>query len=339
MQLLCNLYGRLQADGIMASTSSPTSSPLRPHMDERGYLFVLPHLGLPDPAGEWHTVKAAVGRKRDIVDLVVNPASYQTPLRAEVAWDDMAVMPVTLRGCFWVLFLLKPTDPSDTAGPEFFSLKLKRGPASRNTIPQPTLPDATEWVFVPKSIFDEQMAAVGPTSSPSTQQALSHKASPTIGGGTAEHVRKWQAYDRKAKQDVTDVEAIHGDILDSDWRVPVLKQTLLEAAKRGDYSKATTEELTITIRLHPAPGGDFRSIDYAVRASDEPKNATVPEEMWKPLPPHATRPDGDRKFVNVRRVAVGKAAFSKEEWAAMRAAQQQQEASRIRATMLHDRAL
>lgn len=292
---------------------------------------MLPHLGLPDPRGDWHTIKAAIGKKADIVELVVNP-SIPTPMRPQVAFNEMAVVPVTIRGSLWILFLLKPTNPSPTAGPEFFSLKLKRGQPNAIDLPDSPLPDATEWVFVPMYLFYEQMAVVSPDSYPAAHQPK-RKGYPIIGGGTADHVRRWQRYNERGKSEVTEEEVLDNDIIDSDWHVPILNQALSEAANQGHVLEST-DELKLRLRIHPAQDGDFRSIDYKVFRNTDLNKDDARGEGWKPLPPHATRPDGDRKFVNLHRVAVGKEAFSKEEWAAIRGAeqqQQQQDPSRIRA--------
>lgn len=287
---------------------------------------MLPRLGLPDPAGEWHTVKAAIGKKADVVDLVVNP-SIQTPLHPEVPFNDTAVVGVEFQGAFWVLFLLKPKSFSPTAPPEFFTVKLKRGPAAGRLPISASLKDDIDWIFWPMSAFEEQMNAVA-----SPASAAKMVLRPLYGCGRAADVKRWQDYESRARRDVSKQEARERDIIDADWDVALHGETVLTAVSQGDESLSSGRELVTLIRIHPAPDGDFRSIDYVVHCRSEAV-ASISEHRWKPLPPQATRPDGDRKFVNLYRAAAGKKRFNKEEWIEVRAAEQQtqQGSSRLRA--------
>lgn len=293
-----------------------SASPLTPHMDERGFFFVLPHLGLPDPAGEWHVIKAAIGRMRDVVELAVNP-SIQTPLRPRGAFNDTGLVPIEFQGAMWILYLFKPQSSSNTAAPEFFSVRLKRGPPNPR-FPSTKLKDDIEYLFWPMSAFEEQMEAIA---NPSITELTSR---PLYGCGRLEHITKWKEYEQRAKRDVTEEEALRGDIINADWDKPLHQKAVLAAAERGEESLMTGVDFGTCIRIHPAPDGDYRSIDYAIRRRND-RNLPFPEESWKTLPSCGSRPDGDRKFVNQFRAHAGKEPFSKEEWAAIRAAEQQQQ--------------
>ena len=53
---------------------------------------------------------------------------------------------------------------------------------------------------------------------------------------------------------------------------------------------------------------------YDDEMETEENRDSVAEDRWKPLPPEASKPGGERQFVNVHRRMVGKKPFSKDEW-------------------------
>lgn len=50
-------------------------------VDPNGYLFKLPSLGLPDPAGEWVRVCGAIGSRDEAIRLVGDHKAADAPLR------------------------------------------------------------------------------------------------------------------------------------------------------------------------------------------------------------------------------------------------------------------
>lgn len=283
-------------------------------VDERGFIFKLPHLGLPDPTGEWVLVKAAIGTKAAALDRLVNDSSLKAPLREEE--DDCEMTAFDFQGALWALPLLKPP-ASPNAPPQFFSLKVRRMFPDAMEFPRTKVPDHFDWVFYPMSVYEEQ---VRENASPSKESGNDKPGYVVFQGGTAaqaklDHEKKKKR--RDPNKEISEWQAFSNSIFEDDWAAATQLSAMLEAAKLGDPAAVGAPQLTFRLRIHPAPDKDYRSMDYAICRTDEPSDAKLPEERWKHLPPEATKPGAQRHFVNLCRKGTPHQPFTKEEWIQM----------------------
>lgn len=102
-------------------------------LDERGFIFTLPRLGLPDPRlCEPVLVKAAIGPRAAALDLLFNSsatssAALQT--RREGHISETGLVDIECRGSLWILPLLKPASNKrnkSNAEVEVFNINVKR---------------------------------------------------------------------------------------------------------------------------------------------------------------------------------------------------------------------
>lgn len=292
-------------------TSMPSLFSHQYLMDERGFAFVLPHLGLPDPAGEWAIVPAAIGLRQDVLErLVHDNALHFSVIRG--GGSDTALVPAIFQGALWILPLFKPASPSPAAPPEFFYAKAWRllpdtlaGVEGRPN----ELEYTCDWVVYSMTSYTDQMEAnsSAATSTQSQHQGQSFRTY-RIECGPAWYA-KFQAQHALLEDDV-----LEGDnIFKEEW----CKQTFLErsAAHRdsGHSSDLDARELRIRVRVRPAKGNDFTSLDYAIVGKGN-ASPSLSDEDWLPVPSYATKPQAMRHAVNIARRGAGKSVFSEEEW-------------------------
>lgn len=295
-------------------TSMPSSSSRRTIIDNRGFAFVFPHLGLPDPAGEWVLLKAAIGFNEEILTPLVNSDILETPLRHTDGQTSLVA--IDFEGALWVLPLLKPRG-SPGAAPEFFTIKARRQTPGWLSAERPELPGRSDWIFLPMEAYAKQKREFASLarSAPQGQQARSPFY--VIDCGTAADTRpeKKAKERKKAEKPMTEEEVLMGcQIFRDDWCREVYAELMREAAQKGDPSSVSPTGLKFRLRVHPAKNDDFRSLDYVVCGKDEDVGTSIAEERWLPLSPHATRPDAQRHSVNLLRRSAGKKTFSREEW-------------------------
>lgn len=273
-------------------------------------MFKLPHLGLPDPTGELVLVKAAIGTKAAALDRLVNDPTFKTPLRLEE--DDCGMTGFDFQGALWALPLLKPA-ASPNAPPEFFSVKVRRMFPDAYDFPRTKLPDHFDWVFYPMSVYK------GLQNQSSAKDEQEELGGFLFQGGRASEARDAAKQTKKKKQrnpneEISELEALSMDIFEESWWEGVQLQAMLEEFKLGNRSPKSPADLTIRVRVHPTPNDDYRGLDYAICRADDPSDAKPPEERWKPMPPEATKPGGERYHVNLCRKSKGHKPFTKEEW-------------------------
>lgn len=131
---------------------SPTHHNL---VDERGFIFLLPKLGDPDPAGDWVCVKAAIGTKEDALYRLMHDKEVKMPLRKDLG-DDRVIMPIHFNGSLLMVPLLKPASTDPNAPPEFFSVFAKHAPLGDilNEWPIPPIPDDSAWGIFPMDNYE-----------------------------------------------------------------------------------------------------------------------------------------------------------------------------------------
>lgn len=102
---------------LTVTSTMPQDAPI----DKRGYVFQLPTLALPEPAGEWKLIRVAIGRRAEATRLL-RDESVAAPRR--YAGLDNAMADVEYESAFWLLPCLAPTTTSSSA--EVFTLKVRR---------------------------------------------------------------------------------------------------------------------------------------------------------------------------------------------------------------------
>lgn len=295
----------------MASSSSSS-------VDDRGFFFVLPQLGLPDPGGEKVEVKAAIGIKEEVLLPLFQSNINDLPLRA---YDDNATLTgLDYRGSAWLFPLVQP--PSLPSPPQFFKVLAKR------VLPQ-TLPTQrnkliaeAEWVRIPIKVYTRQMRAERSNFKPSEESASELERYHLLEWGKfAELTPDLTPLDER--EEVVEGEMTEWDVLmdkstlTKEWTQETYFRKMREAAQRGESIDITT--LKIRTRIHPAEDNDFRSIDYIVVTQEETikymaAGKGFPEERWEHLPLEAMKPGAYRVSVNIHRLDAGMKAFSREEW-------------------------
>lgn len=291
---------------------TPSSSSHTAVMDQRGFIFALPHLGLPEPEGEWCHLKAAIATTAEALDLLLNDTALQAPLRCE----GEVRFPIEFEGALWLLALPEPQSISATVGaPEFFTVKVKRLFPDALEVPRREAPPGCDWAFIPMFVYKD---LVGKKKSVhlifAAGTAMQAKA---LTQEKSNKKKNKGSSSKKVDQKITKSDVFSGNIFNEEWRRAVTINTMIEETQRGDHIDDSSQ-LSVTLRVHPADDHDYRSIDYAVvvvSKGDEGEGSTEGEKSWKPLPAGALKPGADRFFVNMVREANGKMPLSKEEWA------------------------
>lgn len=114
-------------------------------IDQRGYVFRFPSLGLPDPNGEWIIIRAAIG-PRDKAFAKVKNDGIEPPMR--YPHQNCGMMDIVYENAIWVTPLVAPHQVSGN-GTEVFLLKTRRLPLSPGRYGAPTrLDDGQEMCHV-----------------------------------------------------------------------------------------------------------------------------------------------------------------------------------------------
>lgn len=297
-------------------------------IDERGYFFALPSLGLPDPAGEWVTIKGAVGIEQQALPLVLNSSSTTTARMRSPGVDDK-VMDVEYQGALWLLPLVaprgKPNDP-----PEVFNVRVQRFLPS--VAPDPArrkLDDNLTWVcLMPTEGMTAYLASLStPASCPAGKTEGEHSSpagsTPSTSGPAPSppttsrpklfmQTQVRQEEEGKGRKGSDKWEDWAGESLDEGWCRSVMLKALKEFSQSDPSVSA--KPVTILLREHPAWNGDFRSLDYTVVRVDEDASGSFGEHRWTPLPPGACKPGAERRLVNMAREKVRMRPFGEDEW-------------------------
>lgn len=177
---------------------------------------------------------------------------------------------------------------------------------SRNAATTASMPTDSSASFAAAPTAAASSSAAAASSNGSTKAKKKKKK--------AKKQQEQQSAPEEQEEEISQFQAAMGDIFRPDWVKGIYIQKQHEGMQASPPVILKDGDINIQMRIHPADDGDFRSLDYVVRCSGQADNEEVPEDEWKPLPQHATKPGAQRHYVNTMRVSRGKRPFSKEEW-------------------------
>lgn len=266
-------------------------------IDNRGFFFVLPKLGLPDPGSGWVTVMAAVGVVTNGDRIVKQLQGPIKGLEERKPAENCEFLSVDFQGGTWLLPKVAPQS-SPSIETEIFAVKVKR---SGSGFPQDhtrlKLADDQNVVCIPgpadfsarrkafaklkedhKDLYNEAMAWV-------------RRPSPLVASSSSSSQRQPTAAELDIERGFSDWEVVSGSSFTPEF-------TRAMRAVHG-------EDIRITQGILPDPKGDIRGLTYAVRQKGD--TSPIREEEWKHLPANAMVPGLQRYHVNlVRRMLAGK---------------------------------
>lgn len=296
-------------------------------IDERGYHFQFPMLGLPDRAGEWFEARMVIARK-DIDDpcyLFAGP--MEAPLRYASA--DCGAMQVESNGTVYIIPLVAPQQPYPAT--ELFSIKVRReratsmpktsscfnggemffaahpeGMAGYQPKPQPKNPtEADEKVFWQRTlstIFNSYLS--------STPAVTMYGNMFTNGSLAAERAKA------TLSQPANLLEWIEtpADVFDKEW----MKEVLNEGFRIAKHSKMPMHAKGPGMALKAlGDSGEGVAFQYAMLFHD----LDAPRwDEWTALPPHAFMRGRTKTFVNQAKALWEKEAGAEAQWEVYRLA-------------------
>lgn len=126
-------------------------------MDERGFVFLLPNVGLPDPSadGDWVSIKAAIGPKEESLCRLNGDQELELPVRQKE--HDTVLMPIGLERSILILPLVKPTSSSPNAPAEYFTVMAKHTRIGKNARvhAQSKLLPGANFVIYPMVVYED----------------------------------------------------------------------------------------------------------------------------------------------------------------------------------------
>lgn len=129
-----------------------------PALNAEGYLFQLPSLGLPDPSGEWVTLRCAIGDHKTCA-LLLNSSNSNQPIDLIKPDSKQEVVEAELEGAIWSFPLLSSSPsasrPKAKAGSKLLNVYVKRQSSSSyasgsRAQERTKLPDGITLVFLNK---------------------------------------------------------------------------------------------------------------------------------------------------------------------------------------------
>lgn len=314
-------------------------------VDQRGYVFSLPTLGLPDPAGEWISIGAAIGTKEKAIDFVRRGA-FNEPRR--YACDREALVVVEFEGAAWILPFCAPQTRT-TLTAESFTLKVRRLPLidaseySRIKLPdglalwcathpkglsffeppeylrnkystasRPPI-EADEQTFWHNIFTSPQQGAVGPK--PLASGLLKVDWSSKL--HSTSHPAAWQTCKDKRVDpvpmnwDYSPLEAF-----EPAWQNESLLQAINEARKLSKSPKIDHPALAVKAKTYK--GGAEIAFLWAPTFGE--KAPEPREDQWRPIPTRAWKKGHELRFVNQVRVNYGLTPIKQDELHLARAA-------------------
>lgn len=322
-------------------------SPHQTATNASGYLFQLPPLGVPDPAGDFQFVLAAIGTKPQCEKLLEDhQASSAKPRRIHYLQEGShALVQVEHEGAIWFL----PVFPCNSdAEPELLKMELRR--QIINAVPareRRKLPSGTQQVFLsqdakrleygssstsiakeleddftfgnPRSYYtglyddleDEAFELLNIWRNPTPAQCVPARPPPGPGGAQGLHAAMQWKHKRKCVKQYAKalLEEMQDECVHKDW----LKEVHHEAVV-GGVRKPKWDPKAPLVSRRPSHEADFdiRGWDYAWVSQDG--TPTCDDATWLPMPARAADPEYIRANVNMMRDSVGKRLFTKKEW-------------------------
>lgn len=310
------------------------------NLDQRGYIFAFPALGLPDPAGEWVHLKVGIGSKERAIPKL-NDGASSAPRR--FAGEESKVLDVEYEGAVWLLPLCAPQQAAcDT---EVFTIKARRVPAASfskcielpNGLPmwyikhlegfaafhtpsvdkaQPLQPpktareddEETFWACLLSSLLQVKDTSKKLPADftiadwPSKLITTSHSAS----------LGKKEQKPRRTR--ILDWRYHPNDALSQAWYLRAMTDSLLAAGKKS--TRIDPFAVGIIMRSTPGEEGTYEILfEYAFTFVEQ--SPVPPDEQWKRVPLRAWNPGYELKFVNQVREMYGQEPLTEDEvtWA------------------------
>lgn len=310
-------------------------------IDERGFLFHLPKLGLSDPAGppKWARIFVAYGTKAECF-AHKDPQPKEAPLRN--CSGKTKIFEVEIDGIVWYL----PTwlHPTDENAAEVFSLNVQLLPVSAAPPSERAkVPDHMAFVFMsrmgsqlalefgsfeheeerPKLSDEEYLKTLteglGLTGLCLEGVKLFRRCSET----TSEQrealplpkSRTEGEEQAKARAPAKDTAhklwyAMLPLSISKGWQKKIQQDRVAAGLRAPGHFNP--DELGFRIRISPEEYENWRGFDYAL--IDENDHPSAEEADWLPLPEEAFDPKWVRTGVNLMRYAVYRDLFTKDDW-------------------------
>lgn len=144
-------------------------------MDERGYIFVLPSLGLVDPAGEWVSVKAAITTSaQQRASLALQDPTLNGPSRYHSG--EYTIVEAEYEGAVWFLPILQQSEAAAAEDPDVFAVQAQRVPldAALN-IDRIKIPNKTQTICLKPPFLDLDRSINPSAGEPESDAAAGHE--------------------------------------------------------------------------------------------------------------------------------------------------------------------
>lgn len=302
-------------------------------VNERGYAFVLPSLGLPKPLGELVVVQAAIGPK----DLGAPAFFYDASKKDERRYpsEGCNALQVEHERAIWTLPLLPPTKNLPTI--ETFTLQVRRdSPVMMSVKPRLQVPDnVTMFMTV------QPAGKPGPGRTPATLKEVENVLA-MLPGHMANEVSFWTGIMKAGTYFNPSFLPLFESVLDLpdygieataerrqvdmgpverqlDWQETpheamtqqFMMETVIAAVGVANERKIPVESFSPGSTMRAVRWGNGVRLEYAILTRDD---HTPQEDEWLPLPAHAFKPGHEVAFVNQSRQRMGMGTITEEEW-------------------------
>lgn len=300
-------------------------------VDERGYVFCLPTLGMPDPAGEWVSIKVAMGTKEKAISLL-NEGGYDAPRR--FACNRYKIVAVDYESAVWILPFCAPEKKAKDT--ETFTLKVRRLPpadipgASRLKVPdglgmwsafhpgglnalqltKEELRAKNSKASKPPTEADEKAFWSTDCASLTQDKDKPKTLSPSLFSikwaklSTSAHPLGWPS--NKSKKDAprsTGWQHSPAEAFEDAWCTEAMAQAFIEAVQSS--TPVSFVGPGIELQAHAETGSnDVIVFEYAFSFGEEAPPSR--KDQWKRVPTRAWKPGYELKFVNQVRESYGK---------------------------------
>lgn len=317
-------------------------SPHQTATTAKGYLFQLPSLGLPDPAGDFHFILAATGSKDEGAALLQDSKTTTTkPHRIPYMREHAhALIQIEHEGAIWFLPVI--WCKSD-AKPQLIKTELRRQLIS--AVPpreRRKLSEGTQQVFISHEaklleyaskstsivkemeedfsyatprynvpglyvdLEDEAFELWNKCRNPTPPQCAPARPAPSVGGHQGLRAAgEWKrkfGFVHEYAQAI--MEEMGDECLHKDWLTQVKKDAAAAGVKNPLVSIRPSHELDF----------DIRGLDYGWVSGNDQEGLRELNAAYMPFPAHAADPEYVRASVNMFRVLVGRRLFTKKEW-------------------------
>lgn len=297
----------------------------------------LPSLGLPDPAGEWVTLRAANGTKKQCVTLLTawRPED-DAPLRPTET--EFGTVKAQFQGAVWSI----PTAHANTgAKSELFRVKIRRQLASSvpEDVERKRFTNDVEAIFLGKASHELKAASLSLSQSGKRADALSVQVTGSS-PNTSCSLAVWKLLrlctdptpaqcapqqppdepaaaekSTKAHQEALELWCSRGNRhVNLGWMQGLRDLAIagMEKASRAKLEEADETKIHLAgFRVSPEKDHDVRGVDYAMNLKGP---LAVKEHNWRPMPLQAMDEEWVRCGVNLTRLKHGKKLIAKEEW-------------------------